>query len=145
MWGQRGNSSADKIISLQNNALRIITFSNFRASSKPLYTTLKVLQYRQHVELQNALFVNASLNKLNPLLFSNVFSLQGDSHIHATQNPLYLVLKNVHTTRYGIHSIKYQCIHTWNKLVDDGLVSLEKWPTTNACITKGYRSHCLDH
>ena len=145
IWGQKGNSLIDRIISLQNSALRIITFSDFRASSTPLYINLNILQFRQQIELQNALFVNSTLNSLNPLPFSNMFAIQGDIHDHATRNPLYLVRNNVRTTRYGINSIKYQCIHAWNKFVDHGLICLEKWPITNACISKSYKSHCLDH
>ena len=144
VWGQKGNSSIDKIISLQNSALRILTFSDNRSPSKPLYTQLKILQFRQHIELQNALFVNASLNKLNPLPLSNMFALQRDSHAHATRNPLHLVRGNVHTTRYGIHSIKYQCIHSWNQFINRGLISVEKWPVTNAYINKNFKSKCFE-
>ena len=35
VWGQKGNPIVDKLISLQNKALRIITFSAPRESSRP--------------------------------------------------------------------------------------------------------------
>ena len=143
VWGQRGNRSSDKIISLQNTALRIMTFSNYRASSKPLYNQLKILQFRQHVELQNILLVNASLNKMNPVSFSNIFVLQGEAHNHATRNPLYLVRKNVRTTKYGIYSIKYQCTLAWNKVIAFGLLS-DNWPLTNTSLSRMYKSHCFE-
>ena len=85
IWGQRGNPSVDRLISLQNTAiLCIMTFSNNRISSKPLYKELKILQFRQQVSLQNILFVNATLNKITPFSFSNTFVLQDDAHNYAT-------------------------------------------------------------
>ena len=76
IWGQKGNPVVDKIISLQNSAMRILTFSNYRTTSKPLYHQLKVLQFRQQVELQNLLFVNSSLNQTIPSPLQNIFSLR---------------------------------------------------------------------
>ena len=44
IWGQVVNSFNHKIFKLQNRALRIITFSDLRADSTPLYCDLKILK-----------------------------------------------------------------------------------------------------
>ena len=138
-WAENSLSQSiqvkSRIISLQNTAVHVITFSNNR-TSKPLYTQLGILQFRQQIDLQNALFVNASLNKLNPLPFSDTFTLQGEARNHASRNLFYLVCKIICTAKYGIYSIRYQCILTQNNFIDLDLISPEKWPNINPCNQK---------
>ena len=82
VWGQKGNSLSDKIISLQNSAMRLLTFSDFRAPSKPMYQYLNILTFRCQVQLQNVIFVNSVLNGVVPRPLTNFFSLRGDAHNH---------------------------------------------------------------
>ena len=44
IWGQHINTFNNKIFKLQNRALRIIYFDNFRADSNPLYINLKIVR-----------------------------------------------------------------------------------------------------
>ena len=61
IWGQKGSPACNRVITLQNNAMRIITFSPFRTYSKPLFNNLKILNFRNQVDLQNCLLVHSQL------------------------------------------------------------------------------------
>ena len=143
VWGQKGNTHVDKIIPLQNSALRLITFSNFRASSKVLYERLEILQFRQHVELQNILFVNASLNQLAPKSLIDLFNLRRDIIGYGLRNNLRLERNIVRTSKYGIYSIKYQSILAWNKFVNLGVINRNNWPLSKIELCKCIKSHLL--
>ena len=136
VWGQKGNKIVDKLITLQNAAMRLLTFSTPRQSSKPLYHQLGILQFRQQVELQNVVLVNSSLNKLAPISLQNMFVLRRDAHERNLRNPLRITQNNVRTTRFGLNSIKSQCISVWNKFVDFDVISDVNWPMSNNSLKK---------
>ena len=69
IWGQYINTFNTKIFKLQNRALRIISFSNFRADCNPLYSNLKILKLGDLKVLQNCSFVHDTLKKLSPSCF----------------------------------------------------------------------------
>ena len=131
VWGQKRNQNIDKLITLQNAAMRLLTFSAPRESSKPLYQQLRILQFRQQIELQNVILVHSSLNKLTPISLQNIFVLRRNAHGRNLRNPLRLTQRNVRTTKYGLNSIKSQCISVWNKFVDIDLISDVNWPMSN--------------
>ena len=58
VWGQRYSSHLDKIFKLQNRALRIINFADFRANSNPLYANNKILKLQDFIKLQNCLLIS---------------------------------------------------------------------------------------
>ena len=120
-----------------------MTFSPPRASSTPLYRQLEILQFRQQVELQNVLFVNSSLNKLSPIPFQEMFTLCGNASRYNLRNPLCLVQINARTNKYGLYSIKSQCIYTWNNFVNIGLINNENCPMSNNFLRKHVKSHCF--
>ena len=86
IWGQITNSFNQKIFKLQNRALRIITFSDFRADSTPLYNDLKILKLRDHIILQNCLFTHDALNNATPSCFHTYFSKARDHHAFNTRH-----------------------------------------------------------
>ena len=128
VWGQKGNHIVNKLVTLQNKAVRIITFSAPRESSRPLYTQLGILPFRQQVEMQNVLFVNSSINKLTPLSLQSMFDFCRNGHDHGLRNQLRLTKKYVRTTKYGLNSIKSQCTSAWNKFSTLDLISIDNWP-----------------
>ena len=118
IWGQVTNSFNQKIFKLQNRALRIITFSDFRANSNPIYRELNILKLRDQIAIQNCLFVHDSLNNNSPSCFSEYFNLTRQIHPLYTRNASLgcLYPKDSNTTRYGLYSITTKCISIWNAL-----------------------------
>lgn len=118
IWGQVTNSFNQKIFKLQNRALRIITFSDFRAESNPLYSDLKILKLEDQIVLQNCLFVHDALHKASPICFQNYFKQTKEIHSINTKSATLgcLFLSHSGTIRYGINSITNKCISNWNDI-----------------------------
>ena len=93
-----------------------MTFSHFRASSKPIYGQLEILNLEDQVFLQNCLFVYALINN-SPICFSGYFTASQDIHCLGTRGASSnsLFVKHNSTLKYGIHSITSQCIFNWNR------------------------------
>ena len=107
-----------KVFKLQNRALRIISFSNFQANSDPLYAKLKILKLKDHIIVNNCLFVHDALNKVSPISFHEYFKQTKENHSFQTKNANFgcLYVTTSGTIRYGINSITNKCIRQWNLL-----------------------------
>ena len=118
IWGQVTNTFNQKIFKLQNRALRILSFSDFRADSNPLYSNLSILKLRDQIVIQNCLFVHDSLNNESPACFSEYFQRTRQIHTNNTRNADLGCLFPSHsgTIRYGLYSITNRCISNWNAL-----------------------------
>ena len=129
-WGQHSNPHFKKIETLQNNALRLITFSEFNAHVSPLYKSLKILKLKDQITLQNCLLVCDQLNKNTPSNFTDFFITTKDLYSSVTTRVTRnskkgkLYVPRVNSVRYGRRSIKHSCILSWNHIID-------KFPNTD--------------
>ena len=104
--GQTDSKYFRKIQTLQNNALRLITFAeSFRDHVSPLYKQLNLLKLRDYVTLQNLLLVHDYFNN--------------NLHNHGTRGALngQLYVPNTESARFGRKSIKLKSILSWNEFV----------------------------
>ena len=70
IWGQTDTKFVKKIQTLQNNALRLITFAeSFYDHVTHIYRELKLLKFRDLVTLKNLLFVHDYFNQKLPASF----------------------------------------------------------------------------
>ena len=115
VWGYTSKSNLDKIHILQKRAVRIITCSDYLASSKPLFQTLKILPIYDMISLQNVLFMFKCHNDLLPPMFQNYFKQNCNFHSYGTRNST-----NYHIplfrTSISQHSIFYNGPVQWNDL-----------------------------
>jgi hypothetical protein len=120
IWGQTLSTFNQKVFKLQNRAMRILTFSDFRADSKPLYANLKILKLTDQIALQNCLFVHDSLNNVSPNCFQDLvyFKQARDIHSLNTRNSILgcLHVTSYSTVRYGLGSITKACVSNWNTM-----------------------------
>ena len=117
IWGQGINTFNKRVFKLQNRALRIISFSDFQADADPLYSHFKILKLKDHIVLQNCLFVYEALNETSPLCFHTYFKQVRLIHNFKTKSASLgcLYTTNSSTIRYGLNSITNKCISHWNK------------------------------
>ena len=120
IWGQKGNSYRNNISTLQNKALKRMLFKPNDESTNPLYHQSGILKFCDHVTLQNFLFAYDHYHNTLPVSLQNIFILVKNTHDHSTRTSThkYLALPMTNTIRYGINSIKYQSISTWNMFVN---------------------------
>ena len=119
VWGQTDSKYFKKIQTLQNNALRLITFAeSFRDHVSHLYKDLNILKLRDFVTLQNLLLVHDYFNNNLPESFSGFFTLSREIHTHRTRGAMrgQLYVPNTESVRFGRKSIKLKSILSWNEL-----------------------------
>ena len=131
IWGQNLNTFNQKVFKLQNRALRIISFADFRADSNPLYINLKIIRLSDQIILHNCLFVHDTLKKVSPLCFHDYFTQAKQIHSLNTKSATFgcLHVSSSNTVRYGLNSISSKCISNWNdvtKLFHVDLLSLSR-------------------
>ena len=117
-WAQCINLKYSRIFKLQKAALRILTFSDFQAPSKPLFLQLNLLYFSDLVKLRNILLVHDILNAQSPTDITDTYSLKGYDASHNTRGrSLGLLAKpQCRTTKFGLNSVTYQSILNWNDL-----------------------------
>ena len=142
VWGQSLCKHNDNILRLQNKAMRILSFANYRDDANPHYIKHKILKISDHVQLQNCLFVYDYIKENLPDSFSDYFTKTKDFYMTETVNSGLgcLFTPFAHTTRYGLNSITRKCITSWNyfsKLFNVDLSSLGR-RTLKGKITEFY-------
>ena len=122
IWGQIKNNYVDKIYKLQNKAMRIINFAEFRADENPLYCTNNILKLHDYIKLKNCLFVHDFLNGKLPLCFKDYYFKT--NYIYFTvqtrgSNLGCLFAPSKNSTTYGLNSITQKSINTWNTITKE--------------------------
>jgi len=116
IWGQFQNKYVNRIIKLQDIAVRIINFASSYDSRNPLYRKSRILKFSDNITLLNFIFVHDSLKNNLPTILNKNFTLVNNIH---NVNTRYAVLNKValpkiKTQIYGIKSIKFQSSSSWN-------------------------------
>ena len=106
------------LCALQNYAMRIMTFSEFRTHSEPLFKKLEILKFSDYISLYNCIFVFDYLNGNLPDSFTETFhridSIHNTNTRQASTGMLYPPKHN--TITFGFKSIYNKCVNSWNKL-----------------------------
>ena len=78
IWGQSfNNTHINKIQTLQNNALRIITFCPaFRDHVTPIYAAQNILKIKDLISLKNILLIHDYLKNKLPKTFNDYYELE---------------------------------------------------------------------
>ena len=122
-WGLVENKYTKKIQTLQNRALRLVSFADNSENTVhtcDLYKNLKLLKFNDLVTLKNMLFIHDYFNKKLPESFSNYFQLSKDMHGHSTRNAsiCHIFIPQIESVKYGRKSFKLKAITAWNALCD---------------------------
>ena len=123
-WGLVENKYTKKIQTLQNRALRLVSFSDNSENAIrtcDLYKNLKLLKLNDLVTLKNMLFIHDYFNKNLPESFKNYFQLSKDLHGHSTRNAstCHIFVPQTESVKYGRKSFKMKAITAWNALCDN--------------------------
>ena len=118
VWTPKLVSVTDKISRLQKAAMRIMSFSEFRAHSEPLFKKLQILKFQDSISVYNCSFVYDFFHNNLPKSFSNTFLRINDLHQYETRRATagQLYIPSYKTTAFGLKCIYKRCIDSWNKL-----------------------------
>ena len=86
IWTQKLSSISDKISILQKKTMRIMTFSEYRAHTEPLFKKLKILKFKDSITKLNCTFVHDYLKGNLPRSFNNIFQRVDEVHQKETSN-----------------------------------------------------------
>lgn len=136
VWGQNLSNNS-RPIKLQKSAVRLITFENFNAHSKPLFRSLSIPPITELTFLLNIYLVHKSLNSHTPDDIVNTLQLTYLPNNYNTRAHSCKLLSRfyIKTACFGYNSIRYKSILAWNDLqtyyknIDLALVSFPKLKT----------------
>ena len=118
VWGQNKNANTNEIASIQDKALRIISFKDRGAATGPLYQEKKILKFFDLISFYNCLLIAEHLNQNLPSSFSGYFTYMDTLHNHNTRGALRKLVNVPYskTSFYGTHSITAKSVKDWNSL-----------------------------
>ena len=107
-----------KIVKLQNRAIRTINFKGPRSETTKLYADNKILKLEDFIKLSHCLFIHDYLNDMLPKCFEDYYQRLNSMYFERTKNAklgcLFVPFKK--STKYGLNSITLQSILTWNSI-----------------------------
>ena len=117
VWAQNINT-VNRLIILQEKALRIMNFKDQLFHSKPLFSENNILNFIDKITLENILFLNKSINRHVPPIFYDWFIFSGDLHRYETCWSVtnHLNAPTFWTQKYGHFSIRASTICSWNSM-----------------------------
>ena len=119
VWGLLDNPTLGKIERAQKAAIRIISFSEFKAHTSPLFKELKILKFKDYIQLQHILLLHDHRNNKLPSSFKNFFSesnldwVETRAESHALTKLEFTPMYN--QIRYGRKSITNTSVSVWNR------------------------------
>ena len=119
VWSQNSQTIKTKIQSLQDRAIRKITFSSTNCNQDDLYKNLKILKFQDLIYAQNCIFMSRVEEGRLPTSFSQQFSHRRDVHQYNTRasSSNLINIPNVRTNFFGTLSTTYKCISDWNNFL----------------------------
>ena len=122
-WAQP-SPAIDPICKLQNKAVRLITFSHYKAPESPIFSALEVLRLTDLVQIQNIILIQKVRAFPHLLPSSLIANFNFDmSHLRATRgldNGLINSLPYA-TVKYGLNSVRIHCIRSWNSFLPQSI------------------------
>ena len=118
VWTPKLSSVSDTVSRIQKSAMRIITFSEFKAHHEPLCKQLGILKFVDNIEVSNCVFVYDFLKKTLPVSYIDTFSRVEDKATACTTRQAstgMLHLPKFSGITFGLKSIYNRCIVSWNK------------------------------
>jgi hypothetical protein len=120
VWAQRNNLHTRRIQTLQKQALRTLTFSEFNAHTPPLFVQCKLLSFFDHVKFLNIIFLHNLLSGHLPSAMSDTFDINDlkkrSAHHPSRAKAGMLRLPKVSTVSFGDYSLTYQSVLSWNNV-----------------------------
>ena len=118
IWASADKSTLmEQVLRIQKKFCRLITFSDFRAHSKPLFFELKILPIYDLYKYTLATYMYKILNNLIPVLSHQTFARNVRTHSHNTRQKSNICPPFCRTSlRQG--TICFQGPKLWNLLPD---------------------------
>ena len=113
-WGQPVSIYVRRISTLQNCAVRIMCFADFKASVNPLYVELGLIKFTDLIHLHNVSFLHSVYHSNLPSPLLDTFGIDF-SHAYNTQASArgLINFRSVRTSCFGLKSVRHQSLQSW--------------------------------
>ena len=85
VWSNNYKTRLESLIKIQKKVVRVITFSSYTESSKPLFQKLEILHVSQLNNQQTILFLTDLFNNKLLYNFRDIYILNSQLHSYATR------------------------------------------------------------
>ena len=118
VWGLTFPTYLTQLFIIQKKEIRIISFSEPKSHSEPLFKSLNLLKLNDVIELQVLSFVYQWSRGLLAPCFNEYFKFTYFVHSYSTRQSCKrnLYVASVNTTQYGLRSLKFTGPRLWNSL-----------------------------
>jgi len=116
-WGSARKDELNRIQKLQNQALRIMTFSDFREPTSTLFSKFGILKLDGVINMNLHLFMHDWYHLKLPEAFINFFNFSANSSTRLSALHK-LTLPTRRTESYGSSNIKFKGASVYNQLID---------------------------
>ena len=73
IWGQIKSKHFNRLVTLQNKAVKVLNFANFRDTVSPLYKTSKIFKLSDSIRLQNFMYVLEDIRNIAPIITKYIY------------------------------------------------------------------------
>ena len=104
VWGFANKCLINKIFCIQKRAIRLISFSRYKANSSPLFHKLGILKVFDLIAIFRFQFVHDWIHKRLPTAFENMFTIHTTTYVETMTrcHCPFDALANGGIIRYGI-------------------------------------------
>ena len=115
VWGNTYNTRLQSLFRTQKKILKIMTFQDYRQSSRESFKKLEILTLQQINIYLASQFMYKYKNSLLPNVFTNFFILNSDIHTHNTRSSSKIHLTQTRTN-YKKQSLRHYGAQIWNQI-----------------------------
>ena len=117
-WGQHKTNLVNRVVKLQEKAIRIISFKNINSQVSNLLAQSKILKFEDFAHYRNINLVKKSIVKSAPVSFNDFFIQTQEIHQHNSRGALDNLtdILQSRTSFYGRHSIRSKSAIAWNTM-----------------------------
>ena len=131
VWGFANKCLINKIFRIQKRAIRLISFSRYKAHSSPLFHKLGILKVFDLIAIFRFQFVHDWIHKRLPTAFDNMFLHESSKHYNLRRNDDKVSLPFRRLTKWGTNTLRYQ-----GAIIHNSLVDLNLHNTTSKLVIK---------
>ena len=118
IWANCSEQNMLRLLKLQKKAIRIVSHSDYRAHTMPIFDRLKILNIYNMYIYQSAIFMFSCSHSMLPGVLTNYFKLNSQVHTCITRNFFNYHLPFVRLSSYQ-KSIFYNGPKIWNELPEE--------------------------
>ena len=140
VWLQMSNEVINNIFKLQKRAIRLMSFSNFHASSTPLFKQLDIIKVTDFLKVKNCLLAYDFLRQSLPESFYYLIKKQSEAHDVVTRfvENQGLWIPHITTESYGRNAPIFSSIISWNHMQSSDIDFNQSRITVSKKLTAKY-------